>query len=92
MLYTSNIIYLDIVRTASKLLKFLYNPLLVYNIATIRVITYLDWTKTLTIKYLKENIINNIFIRASNISFRDNLVSKKSIKGYLFTLFRGLIK
>ena len=31
------------------------------------------------------------FLRASNIAFSNNLVSKKSIEGYLFTLFGGLI-
>jgi len=35
--------------------------------------------------------MNQIFARASNILFGNNLVSRKSIKGYLFTLFRGLI-
>ena len=35
--------------------------------------------------------MNYIFIRASNTVFNNNLVTKKSIEGYLFTLFRGLI-
>ena len=35
--------------------------------------------------------MNYIFIKVSNVLFKDNLVSKKNTKGYLFTLFRGLI-
>jgi len=35
--------------------------------------------------------MNQIFARASDVLFGDDLVSKKSIEGYLFTLFRGLI-
>jgi len=35
--------------------------------------------------------MNQIFVRASNILFRDDPVNRKSIEGYLFTLFRGLI-
>jgi len=58
MLYIANITYLDIARTASKLLEFLQNPLLIHDVAATRAIAYLNQTKTLTIKYLKENIIN----------------------------------
>ena len=43
------------------------------------------------IKYLTENIKNYIFARASNAVFRDNLVSRKSTEGYLFTLYGGPI-
>jgi len=35
--------------------------------------------------------MNQIFVRASNALFRDNLVNRKSTEGYLFTLFRGPI-
>ena len=35
--------------------------------------------------------MNYIFIRASNAVFGDDLVTRKSIEGYLFTLFRGPI-
>jgi len=58
MLYVANITYLDMARTVSKLLEFLQNPLLIHDAATIRAITYLNQTKTLMIKYLKENIMN----------------------------------
>ena len=34
---------------------------------------------------------NYIFAKASNAVFSNNLVNRKSIEGYLFTLFRGLI-
>ena len=91
MLYITNITYLNMTKTVSKLLEFLRNPLLIYNAAVTRAITYLYQIKTFIIKYLKENIINHIFVRASDTSFKDNLVSRKSIEGYLFTLFKGLI-
>ena len=35
--------------------------------------------------------MNHIFIKVSNVAFSNDLVTKKSIKGYLFTLFKGLI-
>ena len=35
--------------------------------------------------------MNYIFIKVSNTAFSDNLATRKSIKGYLFTLFRGPI-
>ena len=41
MLYIANITYLDMARTVNKLLKFLQNPLLIYDTAAIRVIAYL---------------------------------------------------
>ena len=43
------------------------------------------------IKYLKEILKNHIFTRVSNTAFGNNLVNRKSIKGYLFSLFRGPI-
>ena len=45
----------------------------------------------MAIKYLKKILKNYIFAKTSNITFNNNLVSKKSIKSYLFTLFGGLI-
>ena len=91
MLYTANITRLDVVKTASKLSKFLYNPLPIHNTAATKAITYLYQTKTFTIKYSKKDIKNYIFIRVNNTAFSDNLVSRKSTKGYLFTLYRGPI-
>ena len=91
ILYIANITKLDAVKIVSKLSKFLYNLSLIYNAATIRVIIYLYQTKTLAIKYSKKDIKNYIFIRASNTAFSNNLVSRKSTKGYLFTLYRGPI-
>ena len=79
------------VRTVSKLLEFSWNPSLIHDVAAIRVIAYLYQIKNLAIKYLKETLKNYIFIRASNAAFSNNLVNRKNIKGYLFTLFRGLI-
>jgi hypothetical protein len=59
--------------------------------AAIRAIMYLYQTKTLAIEYLEETLKNYIFIRASDAAFGNNLVTKRSTEGYLFTLFRGLI-
>src|SRR6266567_4471083 len=91
MLYIANITRPDAAQTASKLSKFLYNPLPIYDAAVTRAITYLYQTKTLAIKYSKKDIKNYIFIRASDAAFGNNLVSRKSTKGYLFTLYGGPI-
>ena len=91
MLYTANIIRLDIAIIASKLSKFLHNLLPIYDVATTRAIAYLYQTKTLAIKYSKKDIKNYIFAKVSNTAFGNNLGSRKITKGYLFTLYRGLI-
>ena len=52
---------------------------------------YLYQTRTLAIEYSEETLKNHIFIRASDAAFGDNLVTKKSTEGYLFTLFGGPI-
>src|SRR6266700_5910554 len=91
MLYTANITRLDAAKTASKLSKFLYNLLPIHDAAITRAITYLYQTKTLAIKYSEKDIKNYIFVRASDAAFGDNLVSRKSTEGYLFTLYGGPI-
>ena len=40
MLYAANITQLNIIKTASKLLEFLQNPLPIYNTAATKAITY----------------------------------------------------
>ena len=69
--------------------QFSPNPSLIHDAAAIRAIAYLYQTKTLVIKYLEESVKKHIFIRASDAAFGDNLVSRKSTEGYLFTLFGG---
>jgi len=91
MLYIANITRLDVAKTASKLLEFSRNPSPIHDGAAIRAIAYLYQSKTLAIEFLKENIMNQIFARASDALFGDDLVNKKSIEGYLFTLFGGPI-
>ena len=91
MLYTANITRLDAVKTASKLSKFSHNPSPIYDTTATQAIAYLYQTKTLAIKYSEKDIKNYIFARVSNAVFSDNLVSRKSTKGYLFTLYRGPI-
>ena len=90
MLYAANITRPDAVKTVSKLSEFLYNLLLIYDAAVIRAIAYLYQTKTLVIEYFEKDIKNYIFVKASDVAFGDNLVSRKSTKGYLFTLYAGV--
>jgi hypothetical protein len=91
MLYIANITCLNVVRTVSKLSEFSRNLLLIYDAAATRAIAYLYQTKTLAIEYLEETLKNYIFIRASDVAFGDDLVTRRSTEGYLFTLFRGPI-
>src|SRR6266568_7244701 len=91
MLYIANITRPDTAKTVSKLSEFSHNPSPIHDVAATQAIAYLYQTKTLTIKYSKKDIKNYIFARASDTAFSDNLVSRKSTKGYLFTLYRGLI-
>jgi len=91
MLYAANITWLDVTKTASKLLEFSQNPSPTYNSAATRAIAYLYQIKTLVIKYLTENIKNYIFVKANDAAFKDNSVSRKSTEGYLFTLYGGPI-
>ena len=73
---------MDVAKTASKLSKFSQNPLPIYDAAVIKAIAYLYQTKTLAIEYSNENVKNYIFAKASDATFGNNLVSRKSIKGY----------
>ena len=91
MLYIANIIRLDVIKIVSKLFEFLYNPLLIYNAVVTKAIAYFYQIKTFTIKYFEKDIKNYIFVKASDAVFSNNLVSRKSTKGYLFTLYRGPI-
>src|SRR6266571_8509541 len=91
MLYAANITRPDAAKTASKLSKFSHNLSPIHDAAATKAIAYLYQTKTRAIEYSKKDIKNYIFIRASNTAFSDNLVSRKSTKGYLFTLYGGLI-
>ena len=91
MLYAANITRPDVARTASKLSEFSRNPSPVHDAAATRAIAYLYQTRTLAIEYSKENVMNHIFARASDASFGDDPVSRKSTEGYLFTLFGGPI-
>ena len=91
MLYAVNITRPDAAKIASKLSKFSHNLLPIHDAAVTWAIAYLYQTKTLAIKYSKKDIKNYIFARASDAAFGDNLVSRKSTEGYLFTLYGGPI-
>jgi len=78
-------------RALSKLLKFLCNLSSLYNTIACPAIAYLYQLKTLMIKYSKQNIGSQAFTGASDTTFKDDLISRHSTKGYLFTLFGGVI-
>ena len=91
ILYAANITRPDTAKTASKLSEFSRNPSPIHDAAATRAIAYLYQTKTLAIEYSEEALKNHIFTRASDAAFGDDLVSRKSTEGYLFTLFGGPI-
>ena len=91
LLYIIYITRPNTARALSKLLEFLRNLSPLHNAAARRVIAYLYQTKTLAIEYLGQNIGSQAFTEASDAAFRDNLISRRSTEGYLFTLFGGAI-
>jgi len=91
LLYVTYIIRPDAARTLSKLLEFLCNPSPLHNAAARRAIAHLYQTKTLAIEFSGQNIGSQAFAGASDAAFRDDLISRRSTEGYLFTLFGGAI-
>ena len=91
MLYAANITQFNVIKTVSKLLKFSQNPLLIYDATATKTIAHFYQTKTFAIKYSNKNVKNYIFAKASDTAFKNNLVSRKSTEGYLFTLYGGPI-
>jgi hypothetical protein len=91
MLYAANITRPDVARASGRLSEFSRNPSPTHDAAALIAVAYLYQTKTLAIEYSKENVMNHLFARASDASFGDDSVSRKSTEGYLFTLFGGPI-
>ena len=80
----------DISFAVSRLARFNQNPNDFHHEAADRVIKYLYSTKNLCIQYGQDNS-GESFICASDSSFADNTIDRKSSQGYIMTLFGGAI-
>jgi hypothetical protein len=91
--YSSVITRADIARAVSKLSEFLQNPSREHLFAVDQTILYLDATKFYAILYDGSSIKDHrrLFLCASDASFADNLLTRFSSQGYIFTLFGGII-
>src|SRR5262249_52773673 len=87
----------DITFVASRLERFNQNPGPEYQCAAARVIQYLYGTRYKAIYYggdmegREESNGVRLFVCASDASFADNSVDRKSSQGYVMTLFGGPI-
>lgn len=88
-LYTATITRADVAYTAAKLSEFLQNPSPYHHGAVDRALSYLNGTKALAIEY--DGNSDRTFLGASDASFADDVVSRRSTEGYLFQLFGGSI-
>ena len=61
-----------------------YTPL--HEAAVSRAIAYLYQMRTLAIKYSSRNIGSQIVVRVSNAAFSNDLISRKSTEGFIFTI------
>jgi hypothetical protein len=80
----------DISFAVSRLARFNQNHNDFHHEAADRVIKYLYSTKNLCIQYGQDNS-GESFICASDSSFADNTIDRKSSQGYIITLFGGAI-
>jgi hypothetical protein len=80
----------DISFAVSRLARFNQNPNDFHHEAADRVIKYLYSTKNLCIQYGQDNSSES-FICASDSSFADNTVDRKSSQEYIMILFGGAI-
>jgi hypothetical protein len=79
----------DIAFAASRLARFLTNPSSEHHDAADRVILYLVHHRTLALKLGGEG--EDTMIVASDASFADNTLDRKSSQGYIIKLYGGLI-
>jgi hypothetical protein len=77
----------DIAFAVSRLARFLINPGAKHQSAADRVTLYLDQTRTLALQLGGEDHL----VVASDASFADNTLDRKSSQGYVIKLFGGLI-
>jgi hypothetical protein len=79
----------DIARTCSRLAEFMTNPSLAHHKAADQCLQYLYSTRYLAIEFNCED--NGILYCASDASFADDSVTRKSTQGYVTMLFGGPI-
>jgi hypothetical protein len=90
VLYATMITRPDVVCTAFKLSEYLQNPSPQHQQAADHTIVYLNGTSTLAIE-LSATHSDYVFACASDAAFADDIPSRCSIEGYLFSLFGGPI-
>ncbi|KAI1667990.1 polyprotein [Pyrenophora tritici-repentis] len=77
----------DVAFATSRLARFLTNPSTEHHRAADRVLLYLHHTRALGLQFGG----NNDLVVASDASFADNTVDRKSSQGFILKLFRGAI-
>lgn len=77
----------DVAFAVSRLARFIMNPGPVHHIAADRVLSYLYNTANLALEYGRGNDLRV----ASDASFADNTVDRKSSQAYIMMLFGGII-
>jgi transposase InsO family protein len=90
LLYAAIITRPDIAFAVSRLARFNHNPSPEHEAAAVRVIQYLYHTRSKAICYGNQEEVRS-FICASDASFADNALDRKSSQGYIMTLFGGPI-
>ena len=91
ILFTVIIIRPDIVFTASQLARFNTNPSNIHHKTADRTIQYLYSMKEKVLRYEGDDNEACSFIYASDASFADNTLDRKSSQGYIMLLFGGAI-
>lgn len=83
----------DVAHAASKLSEFLTNPSKIHLECANRVLLYLAHTRDMSINFNAQASINprRVFIASSDASFANDLDTRQSSQGYVFTLFNGAI-
>ena len=81
----------DVAFAASRLARFNTNPSEEHHKAADRVIQYLYFTKGKALRYGDEKASARSLIYASDASFADNTLDRKSSQGFIFLLFGGPI-
>ncbi len=87
ILYAAVITRLDIAFAISRLARFNTNPSEAHHRAANRVLRYLQRTKDLGLRFGG----SDDFLVASDASFADNTLDRKSSQGFILKLFGGLV-
>src|SRR5436189_3101702 len=91
ILFTVITTRLDIAFAVSRLARFNTNPGEIHHKTADRTIQYLYNTKGKALRYGDDDNEARSFICASDASFADNTLDRKSSQGYIILLFRGAI-